>query len=111
MEERKDYRHVVSELRSILRSYGYSKTIAVEIYGKLLYLTEAEVRALQIMAKEKAEESEESFNEFCENVIVYSGCKKRSSKYKMIFQKDGNFQNNFERGFFSACANMALEIL
>jgi hypothetical protein len=28
-----------------------------------------------------------------------------------IFKKDGNFENNFECGFFSANAMMALEIL
>lgn len=111
MEERKDYRETFYAARKIARNYGYVKTIAAEIYGKILYLTEGEVRALQIMAKEKAEESDEAFNEFCENVIVYSNVKKKSSKYKMKFQKDGNFENNFENGFFSANAMMALEIL
>lgn len=111
MKIRKDYRETLYAARRIAREYQYTKTIAAEIYGKILYLTEGEVRALQIMAKEKAEESDESFNEFCENVIVYSNVKKKISKYKMKFQKDGNFENNFENGFFSANAMMALEIL
>lgn len=110
METRKDYRETLYAARRIARNYGYVKTIAAEIYGKVLYLTEGEVRALQIMAKEKAEESDEAFDEFCENVIVYSNVKKKISKHKMKFQKDGSFENDFENGFFSACAFMAIKI-
>lgn len=111
MESRKDYRVIMSQAHKIMFKYGYSKTVAAEIRGKLLYLTEGEVRALQIMAKQKAEESEEAFKEFCDEVVVYSGCKKRSSKHRMIFQEDGCFKNEFENGFFSACAMMSLELL
>lgn len=111
METRKDYRTIMSQAHKIMFKYGYSKTVAAEIRGKVLYLTEGEVRALQIMAKQKAEESEEAFKEFCEEVVIYSGCKKRSSKHRMIFQKDGCFKNEFEKGFFSACAMMSLELL
>lgn len=111
MERRKDYREVMSEAHKIMRKHGYTKTVAAEIYGKILYLTEAEARALQIVAMQKAKESDESFKEFCDNVIIYSGCKKRSSKHKMIFQKNGLFENEFEKGFFSACGNMAIELL
>ena len=111
METRKDYRVIMSQAHKIMREFGYCKTVAAEIRGKLLYLTEGEVRALQIMAKQKAEESEEAFKEFCDEVIVYSGCKKRSSKHRMIFQKDGCFKDDFENGFFSACAMMSIELL
>lgn len=110
MEKRKDYRETLYAARRVARTFGYVKTIAAEIYGKILYLTEGEVRALQIMAEEKAEESDEAFNEFCENVIVYSNVKKKISKHKMKFQKDGSFENDFENGFFSACALMAIKI-
>lgn len=110
-ENRKDYRATFYEARRVARKYGYCKTIAVEISGKLLYMTEGEVRALQILAKQAAEKSDEAFQEFCENVIVYSNTKKRNSKYKMIFRKDGFFENEFECGFFSACSEMLFEIL
>lgn len=99
------------EARKIARNYGYVKTIAAEINGKLMYLTEGEVRALQILAKRKAEETQDAFDKFCEEVIIYSNTRKRKSKYKMIFRKNGCFENEFECGFFDACANMVFEIL
>lgn len=99
------------EARKIARQYKYCPKIAAEINGKVLYLTEGEVRALQIIAKEKAEESDEAFEQFCKDVIIYSNAHKKSSKHTMIFRKDGNFENDFECGFFSATSYMALEIL
>ena len=111
METRKDYRIIISQAHKIMREFGYCKTVAAEIRGKLLYLTEGEVRALQIMAKQKADESEEAFKEFCEEVVIYSGCKKRSSKHRMIFQKDGCFKNDFDKNFYNACVQMAIELI
>lgn len=97
--------------RRVARKYGYCNKIAVEIGGKLRYMTEGEVRALQILAKQAAERSKEDFEGFCKNVVVYSNTQKRKSKYKMIFREDGCFENDFECGFFSACSDMAFEIL
>ena len=89
------------EVRSgILAKMRYHQKVAAEVYGKIVYLTEPEVRALQVLAKRKAEDSDEDFKEFTDNVIIYSHCHKRRSKYKMIFRKDGNFENEFEPGFF-----------
>ena len=85
--------------------------VAAEIYGRRVYITEAEVRALQILAKRRAEESEEAFLEFCENVIVYSGSRKRSSKHIMLFAEDGSFINDFEDGFFDVNYKLANEII
>lgn len=111
MENKVDYRQYLYPARQIMRGYNYSPKIAAEIGGKILYLTEGEVRALQIMAKQKAEESDEAFEDFCKNVIVYSNFKKRTSKYKMVFQKNGLFEKDFECGFYSACVRMSLELL
>lgn len=99
------------EARRICRKYNYVKKIAVEINGKLLYLTEGEVRALQLLARQKADESDEAFEQFCKDVVVYSNFQKRKSKYTMKFQKDGCFANEFECGFFNANAHMACELL
>ena len=95
----------------ILRDLHYHAKVAAEIYGRLVYITEAEVRALQILAKRRAEESEEAFLEFCENVIVYSGSRKRSSKHIMLFEEDGSFINDFEDGFFDVNYKLANEII
>lgn len=94
----------------ILAKMRYHQKVAAEVYGKIVYLTEPEVRALQILAKRKAEKSDDAFKEFTDNVIIYSHCHKRSSKHKMVFRKDGKFENDFEPGFFDVSGKLALEI-
>ena len=95
----------------ILAKMRYHQKVAAEVYGKIVYLTEPEVRALQVLAKRKAEESDEAFKEFTDNVIIYSHCHKRRSKHKMVFRKDGKFENEFEPGFFDVNSTLVLEIL
>ncbi len=114
-ERRIDY-DKFSEIRhevrtGILAKMRYHQKVAAEVYGKIVYLTEAEVRALQVLAKCKAKESDEAFEEFTENVIIYSHCHKRSSKHKMIFRKDGTFVNDFEPGFFDINSSLAFLVL
>ena len=106
----------LSEIRhevrtGILAKMRYHQKVAAEIYGKIVYLTEAEVRALQVLAKRKAEESDKAFQEFTENVIIYSHCHKRRSKHRMIFRKDGKFENEFEPGFYDVNSNLTFEIM
>ena len=95
----------------ILAKMRYHQKVAAEVYGKIVYLTEPEVRALQVLAKRKAEKSDEAFKEFTDNVIIYSHCHKRRSKHKMVFRKDGKFDNDFEPGFFDVNSNLTFEIL
>ncbi len=96
-----------SELMNTLREAGYkTPKIAVEVYGKLFYMTETEVRALQVIAKRKADQSDEAFKEFTDNVIVYSAGTKRRSKHTMVFRKDGCFDNDFEPGFMDVNENL-----
>lgn len=99
------------EARRIARKYGYCPKIAAEINGKLLYLTEGEVRALQLIARDKANESDEAFEQFCKNVVIYSNTTKRKSGYTMIFRKDGMFKNDFECGFMTAVCLMTFDLL
>lgn len=100
------------EVRSgILAKMRYHQKVAAEVYGRLVYITESEVRALQVLAKRKAEESDEAFREFTENVIVYSHQSKRRAKHRMVFRKDGKFENDFEPGFFDVNSNLVFEIL
>jgi len=104
-------RELVKEANKLLCQHKYTNKVACEIYGHIRYLSEAEVRALQVLAKRAADTSEDAFNDFTQNVVVYSARTKRSSKHKMIFRKDGKFSNDFEGGFFSTCANLAFEIM
>lgn len=104
--------NTIAEIRNAMKKAGYrTNKVAVEIYGKLMYMTETEIRALQVVARDKANESEAAFNEFCSNVIVYSSRSKRKAKHTMIFRKDGKFSNEFETGFYDVNSNLAFEIL
>ena len=69
------------EARQICSKFNYCNKIAAEINGKLLYLTEGEIRALQIVAKRKADESDDVF----ENLIIYYGQKSQKALMMVIF--------------------------
>ena len=84
-------------------------SVYCEIYGKQMYLNEMEVRYLQVKCIDWSNQGR--FEEFCENHKVWSNRFKKNSKHQMIFQKNGLFMNDFENGFYSANANLALYVL
>lgn len=104
--QRKHYQFLHEMKQELVKRNSHEK-VAVEIYGKIAYLTEREVRALQVIAARKANESEEAFVEFCANVVVYSGTSKRKS-YVMHWKKDGHFVESFESGFYDVCGQLCL---
>jgi len=100
-------------VRQTMREVGFKTAkVAVEVNGKLDYYTEAEIRALQVIARRKALESEEAFNEFTANVIVYKGRRKGHLRDKssriMHFRKDGKFEEAFDPGFYMVTSDLAL---
>lgn len=107
--------------------------VAAEIYGEKLLLDETQVRALQVLCKRASDESDESWQEFVDNVVVYSTCcdnygygdmngvtidefEFNGHVHKMIFNKDGRFNNSFdndngeENGFYTRNSELAFEI-
>lgn len=106
-------KEIIRKNKEILRAIGKYKTnkVAVEINGKLMYMSECEIRSLQVFAKQQAEISDEAFQDFCDSVVVYSGRCKRTSKHTMVFQKDGCFSNDFEEGFFDVNVNLVYELI
>lgn len=106
-------RGILAETKQVLKEVGKYKTnkVAVEIKGKLVYMAEYEIRALQVLAARKAKESKEAFDEFCRDVVVYSGRYKRTSDHTMTFREDGCFSNDFEEGFFDVNTNLVFEIM
>lgn len=103
---------VRNEVNNILREVGYkTNKVAVEVYGKLTCMDDIHIRALQVLAKRKAEESDEAFKEFTDNVIVYSAYTKRRSEHTMTFRKDGCFVEEFEKGFMNVNEDLTWEIL
>lgn len=105
-------RQILFQNKQILKEVGKYKTnkVAVEINGKLMYMAEFEIRALQVLAARKAKESKEAFDEFCKSVVVYSGRYKRTSKHIMEFRENGRFSNEFEEGFFDVNTNLVFEL-
>lgn len=100
-------------VRQTLREFGHTtEKVAVEINGKLDYYTEREIRALQVIARRKAMESDEAFEEFCNTVTVYRGrCKgqPRKAGYDVMhFTKDGKFEEPFFPGFYDTNDNLAM---
>lgn len=97
-------------VRQTLREFGHTtEKVAVEINGKLDYYTEREIRALQVIARRKAMESDEAFEEFCNTVTVYRGrCKGQHDI--MHFTKEGRFEESFFPGFYDTNDNLAMWI-
>lgn len=102
----------VFELKSILHEFGFkTNRVAVEIYGRMYYMNEVQIRALQVLAKRKAAYSGEAFKEFVNNVIVYSSHFKEEATHTLIFRKDGCFENDFKPGFMDVNSKLIFEIL
>lgn len=102
-------------VRQTLREFGHkTEKVAVEINGQLDYYTEREIRALQVIARRKAMESDEAFEEFCNTVTVYKGrCKghkKDKSDRIMHFTKEGKFEEPFDSGFNNVIKKLVLAL-
>lgn len=84
-----------------LVNVNYINKVAVDIYGKIYYLTEAQVRALQIVAAKLANTDKEAFENFKKNVVVYSGRDITHSEHVVHWRDNGFFEDNFQEGFYS----------
>ena len=95
----KDIRRAV---RKELTNIHYINKVAVDIYGKIEYLTKDEVRALQIVAAKLANFDKEAFEDFKDNVIVYSGRDITHSDHVVHWTNKGRFEDDFQIGFYSS---------
>lgn len=84
-----------------LAAVHYINKVAVDVYGKIEYLTKDQVRALQIVAAKLANNDKEAFEDFKNNVIVYSGRDITHSKHVMHWQTNGKFIETFDKGFMT----------
>lgn len=96
---------VYNAIEEKLSSLNYHKTVPAFIYGFKCDLTEPEVRALQTIV---AKMDNAAFKRFNINVAIWSG---PNFEHKMIFRRDGLFENEFEPGFMDVNAELAFEIL
>ena len=86
-------------IRKELAAIHYINKVAVDVYGKIEYLTKDQVKALQIVATKLANSDKEKFEEFKANVIVYSGRDITHSTHQMHWTNKGYFKEDFEKGF------------
>lgn len=111
------YQEVMQNILDVMQEFGYKNynKVAVEIYGKLTYLTEPQIRALQIIAAREARKSDKAFQEFAENVILYNGPRKGHKRDKsdriIHIRKNGCLQSPFEDGFMNLCDDMAMHLI
>ena len=91
-----------SAINKELANIHYINKVAVDIYGKIEYLTKDQVRALQIVAAKLANNGKEAFEDFKNNVIVYSGRDITHSTHQMHWTNKGHFEENFQKGFYSS---------
>lgn len=93
-----------------LVNVNYINKVAVDIYGSIHYLTEAQVRALQVIAAKIALQGSKAFKEFTNNVIVYSGRDITHSKHVMHWQPNGKFIETFDKGFMTTNDDLTVKL-
>ena len=94
---------------TLIHAGGYkTNKVCVEIDGKIHYMDEYHLRALQLYV---AEMSDEEYTEFCKRVIIYSGRNKRYSDHTVSIHKNGRLAQSFEDGFYTTSNTLALELL
>ena len=89
----------------VLKKNRFRKEVNAKIYGYEMKLNEYQVRALQVILHNT---TDEHFKELTENIIIYSGPKYHE---QMIFNRNGTFKNEFEKGFYDILPNLTFQIL
>ena len=94
-----------------LAAVHYINKVAVDVYGKIEYLTKDQVKALQIVAVKLANSDAQKFEEFKANVIVYSGRDITHSSHIMHWTNKGYFKEYFQTGFSSSYYDLSSALL
>lgn len=104
--------NLLAEKRLVIAEIGKQRftQVAAIIYGEKMFLNEIDVRAFQVIAMYKAQQGPEVFEDFCENVKIFSGPSIETS-HQMEFRSDGRFSNEFNPGFFDVNCNLAYAVL
>lgn len=108
-------RYLKSDLQREMRRFCKEKLsrkiykhCAAEINGTFMYLDENEVRYLQV--KCSLCKSDEEFEDFTKSHIIYDRATKRGAN-RMVWQRNGCFANDFQKGFFDTTFLLTLELL
>jgi hypothetical protein len=112
------YKSVKTEIANVLREVKYFSRVAVEFLpqqkgesSKIVYMTEPEIRALQVIVARRVERCGlAATKKWLSTFVVYDGPTKRNSK-PMEFRPDGCFSTEFQKGFFTVNTDLVFEIL
>lgn len=98
-----DYKELKAKMHQTMQEFGFkTNKLAVELCGKLVYLTETEIRALQVMCKRDPS--------LRDNIVVYDGRTKRGSKILSI-NSYGYFDEPPTTNIFSIDTRLSRELM
>lgn len=103
-------RAIRNAINKELAAVHYINKVAVDMYGKIFYLTKDQVRALQIVAAKLANSDAQKYEEFKANVVVYSGRDITHSTHQMHWTNRGHLgylKEDFEEGFYSSTYDLS----
>ena len=104
-EKRSEIQSLISD---VLKEAGYvTSTACVEIAGRREFNTSDEVRALQLIALRKANESEEAYRDFCNNIVIY---KDHTRTDTLTILPDGRLSEPFTEGFKSVDHYLTMQL-
>lgn len=100
-------REIKDLTRKVIREVcGTSFTkCAVRINGKVEYLSEREIRALQVAVIDM---TDEQYADFCNSVIIYNADTVKRSDGTITINKDGYLEDSFHSGFYDVNGRLSL---
>ena len=85
------------------KDYGYR--FIIETHSEYL------IRKTQVLVKENFNDVNRPLKENPFKVYYFNSASSEKPYYEIVYQNDGNFSNDFGRGFFDEASNLAFEIL
>ena len=83
--------------------YGYR--FIIETHSEYL------IRKTQVIVKEKFNDIDRPLKDNPFKVYYFNSASSEKPYYEIVYQSDGNFSNDFGKGFFDEASNLAFEIL
>lgn len=78
---------------------------AVRINGTVNYLSEREIRALQVAVIDM---TDEQYADFCNSIIIYNADTVKRSDGTITINKDGYLEDSFHPGFYDVNGKLSL---
>ena len=102
---------ITKKVNKVLSTYApgfnFNKAV-IRINGRIHYLTEKQMRALQLSVLDM---SNEEYQDFCKSVIIYNGKTVKRSTGTITIEKCGRLSSPFQEGFYDTDHKITLEML